>query len=204
MGHDVIFRRRRRQKHRKWIPAAIAAGLMTVGTAPVAINILAKHGVDVPGASSVQSIMALLDQRSPGERTKGELTKTKRQYRVLSSASWPAVAKTLPPAMPQAVEGSPFLPPEAPPEFQLASFAPGSISPPVTFGGGGGSGGGGGGGCCGSGGGGGGNTPTDNPGTPPVPAVPEPSTWAMLLIGFGAIGSALRRQRRERILAPAV
>lgn len=27
-------------------------------------------------------------------------------------------------------------------------------------------------------------------------AVPEPSTWAMLLIGFGAIGTAMRRCRR--------
>lgn len=28
-------------------------------------------------------------------------------------------------------------------------------------------------------------------------AVPEPSTWAMLLLGFGAVGIALRRKRRE-------
>lgn len=28
-------------------------------------------------------------------------------------------------------------------------------------------------------------------------AVPEPTTWAMMLIGFGAIGAALRRQRRR-------
>ena len=31
-------------------------------------------------------------------------------------------------------------------------------------------------------------------------AVPEPSTWAMMLLGFGAIGVAMRRSRR---LAPA-
>jgi hypothetical protein len=172
---------------------------MTIGSAPIAINILAKHGVDVPGAASVQSIMALLDQRSPGERTKGELTKTKRKHKVLSS-SWPAIARTIQPVKSAAVEESPFLPPEAPPEFQMASFTPGSISPPVSFGGGPG-GNGGGGGCCGTGGGGGGTTPSDNPEKPPVPAVPEPSTWAMLIIGFGAIGSALRRRRRDQILA---
>ncbi len=28
-----------------------------------------------------------------------------------------------------------------------------------------------------------------------VPAVPEPATWAMMLIGFGAIGGAMRRKR---------
>ncbi|WP_246381749.1 PEPxxWA-CTERM sorting domain-containing protein [Novosphingobium chloroacetimidivorans] len=30
----------------------------------------------------------------------------------------------------------------------------------------------------------------------PVSAVPEPSTWAMMIIGFGAIGFAKRRQRK--------
>lgn len=28
-----------------------------------------------------------------------------------------------------------------------------------------------------------------------TPAVPEPSTWAMMLIGFGAVGGAMRRKR---------
>lgn len=32
---------------------------------------------------------------------------------------------------------------------------------------------------------------------PAVAAVPEPGTWAMLLIGFGGIGSALRRRKRN-------
>ena len=31
----------------------------------------------------------------------------------------------------------------------------------------------------------------------PVAAIPEPATWAMMLIGFGAIGAALRRQNAE-------
>lgn len=34
-----------------------------------------------------------------------------------------------------------------------------------------------------------------------VTAVPEPSTWAMMLLGFGAIGLATRRSRRNRALA---
>lgn len=32
---------------------------------------------------------------------------------------------------------------------------------------------------------------------PTVGAVPEPATWAMMLIGFGAIGVSLRRRRRS-------
>jgi len=30
---------------------------------------------------------------------------------------------------------------------------------------------------------------------PPMPAVPEPATWAMMLVGFAAIGSALRKRQ---------
>jgi PEP-CTERM motif len=36
------------------------------------------------------------------------------------------------------------------------------------------------------------------PGVPvvePVAAVPEPATWAMLLVGLGGIGATLRRRR---------
>jgi hypothetical protein len=32
-------------------------------------------------------------------------------------------------------------------------------------------------------------------------AVPEPSTWAMMLLGFGAVGIAVRRQRRSKLQA---
>ncbi|AJA09200.1 Putative secreted protein [Sphingopyxis fribergensis] len=38
---------------------------------------------------------------------------------------------------------------------------------------------------------------------PPVGAVPEPSTWAMMLLGFGFVGYALRTTRRRRNAVPA-
>jgi hypothetical protein len=34
-----------------------------------------------------------------------------------------------------------------------------------------------------------------------VTAVPEPAVWAMLVLGLGAIGAALRVRRRELALA---
>ena len=33
--------------------------------------------------------------------------------------------------------------------------------------------------------------------TVPTPDVPEPGTWAMMLVGFGAIGAGLRRRKRQ-------
>lgn len=35
-------------------------------------------------------------------------------------------------------------------------------------------------------------------GAPPPPGVPEPATWAMMLLGFGATGVAVRRSRRRK------
>lgn len=34
-------------------------------------------------------------------------------------------------------------------------------------------------------------------GHPFIPGVPEPATWAMMLLGFGGIGMAMRRRRRD-------
>ena len=34
----------------------------------------------------------------------------------------------------------------------------------------------------------------------PTPAVPEASTWAMMLVGFGAAGAAMRRSRRKNAM----
>jgi hypothetical protein len=31
----------------------------------------------------------------------------------------------------------------------------------------------------------------------PVPGVPEPATWALMLVGFGGIGMAMRRRRKD-------
>ena len=33
------------------------------------------------------------------------------------------------------------------------------------------------------------------------PSVPEPATWAMMLLGFGAVGVAMRRRKSARVIA---
>lgn len=35
-----------------------------------------------------------------------------------------------------------------------------------------------------------------------APPVPEPATWAMMLVGFGATGAAMRRSRRKQAMLP--
>ncbi|MBN9507358.1 MAG: PEP-CTERM sorting domain-containing protein [Altererythrobacter sp.] len=32
-----------------------------------------------------------------------------------------------------------------------------------------------------------------------VPAVPEPSTWLMMILGFGLVGGVMRSKRRENL-----
>jgi len=34
---------------------------------------------------------------------------------------------------------------------------------------------------------------------PPTPQVPEPATWGMIVVGFGAMGAAMRRRQRTNI-----
>lgn len=43
-----------------------------------------------------------------------------------------------------------------------------------------------------------GGEPGDNNGIDRISAVPEPSTWALLMVGFGVTGAGLRRRRRPR------
>ena len=45
------------------------------------------------------------------------------------------------------------------------------------------------------GGGGGGSGPSISP-APPIPGVPQPDTWVLMVSGFGFIGLALRRPRK--------
>jgi hypothetical protein len=165
--------------------------------------------------------LAELAARSPGNRVGGIALKAKSPRAALAPISaddsprgapvpeGPLASVLAAPATPEAVvpgaaSPSEFLPPSAPvvaagpgagvvPDFGSVPLpSPGGLAllPP-----GGGGGGGGGGGIL--------TPPTETipvPGptgtVPVVPGIPEPSTWLMLIAGFGCVGSAMRRRRR--------
>jgi hypothetical protein len=207
---------------RRWaIPSAFIAISLALALALFGGNMIrtggtagGNHGAAATAASRVGSeiaaklrgagsdLLAMLGLRSPGQRSRGELADTKgRRLRPMSHLAphQRALAKVRPPRnilrafvpeVPATVDTIPGL-----------AVAPADVGAPIVtdllppvgpppggliFGGGGG---GGGGGLIGS-------VPPSV--IPPVPsAVPEPSTWALMLLGFGAIGGSLRRARRR-------
>lgn len=164
-------------------------------------------------AEALEDPLSLLADRSPGGRPDGALFATKPDNKVVqdavdsvlplaregapSAADAPApdanIADVGPdPLAPVQVEP---IPAAAPPEVAIAGLPGGpfiGVGTPgfiIPIGGGPGSPGatppGSDPGCCTS------TTPGD-PETPVVPAVPEPSTWALLMLGFFMVGATLR------------
>ncbi len=172
--------------------------------------------------ASVANIAGLLGARSPGERTKGELNQLKKTRHSFGAPLGPTGEIT------ERVPGRVF-PPETDdhllitPEELLAraplaillpelskGAGPSETSPEGgVFGGGGGGDVGAdfmvGGGPGGSGGGGAGGGGGALPDIPPaeIPAVPEPSTWVLMLLGAALCGASMRRQRRLQLKAAA-
>lgn len=111
------------KRHLRPIALAISATAMVVAGA---IGLSGSPAVVSHAAPARQeSVQALLGQRSPGERTTGELAKIKHRMDALT--------------------------------VQTAA-------------------------------------PLDHP---PIAAVPEPETWATMLVGFGLVGLAMRRRRNR-------
>jgi len=173
----------------------MAGGAALAALIAVPLSIAAFMGVDssFPGIDAAKSFMALLDDRSPGDRTAAELTKTKKkapEERALGK-----ITKPEPP--PEFVEAIAPVPPptlaEVPPfPVALAGLGPLVEIPPLPPGGGG---------FItttdtGGGGAGGTDNPEKPPENPPPPVVPEPATWATMLLGFGLTGWLMRRRRR--------
>ena len=190
-------RRAMRQRRRLFAGGGALAALIA---APLAITAYMGFDPGFPGIDAAKSFMALLEDRSPGDRTAAELTKTKKkaapEQRALGKITRPETPpefeEAIAPAAPALAEVPAF-------PVELAGLGPLVEIPAPPPGGGGfitNTGGGGG------GGGGGGienppenpppenpppeNPPPENPPPPPPPVVPEPATWATMLLGFSS------------------
>lgn len=205
---------------------AIVAAVLIAGSLAIASlsrSSLSKAVGDAAeqGLSGIKTVAAMLADRSPGQRPEGALAslKHKRQTAVHERAL-PKV-RPAPPVNPLV---SIIAPPPAGPDISIPAepaplFAmvdgPPVVVQPVTPGGGTPGGGTPGGGTPGGSGpptftdipppGGGGGvvvppiTTTDVP--PVTPAVPEPNTWALMLMGFALMGWEIRRKRRQTVAA---
>ena len=182
-------------KRQRLILVASASLAFVIG-APLSVAAYMGVDSDFPGVSAAKSFLAMMADRSPGDRTKAELTKTKHKtipvptQRALGKITKPeppkefveAIAPPLPKidqvpaALAPPVEIGPILLTPQPPSGGGIIIPP-EAPPP---------------------GGGGPTPPTEVPPTPPTtpPAVPEPGTWATMLMGFGLVGWMMRRRRR--------
>jgi hypothetical protein len=190
----------RRRERRRLLVATGGALSLAIASA---LSIANFTGVDVAAAavSEAQSFLELMHRRSPGARTEAQLTKTKhRHHRVLAERSLPELPE-IPAVAPVTPTVALFAPPlqAALPVFPEAPLLTAAAYPPPLFfvppiggvfapppGGSGGP----------PGGPGGPGGPPQQPPPEQPPAVPEPSTWAMMILGFGLSGWALRRGGR--------
>jgi hypothetical protein len=166
-------------------------------------------------SGGAHNLLDMLDQRSPGARTEGQLIKTKRHERALArmrGAPHVPAAAPVPAGQPELAAILLDLPQPLPVELAAPPLAevgpPPSLDSLIGSPGGGGP-------LIGSPGGGGGpgtpggdtpqTIPTEQPHIPVVdtPAVPEPSTWATMLLGFAVIGWRVRRRTARGRTLPA-
>lgn len=190
------MRKRRRRS------LGVALGIPLGAATGFAIWVASANGVDLAQAASrhAQDLLQLLDRRSPGARTAAQLTKTKHAQharvsdREAGPAARPAVSLKNNPLELADILSSPTAPPQVGQSFaaipslaavsDLLPAAGGtlesSIIPPGTE-----------------------TTTSVPPGEnrQPVietPAVPEPQSWALMLLGFAVVGWKVRRSNRVR------
>jgi len=201
----------------------MAGGAFAALALPLSLAVMADPGSSRPGGggqasafgSAGASMMAMLGLRSPGERSQGELADTKARQKVLADATIPherALAKIRTPTIPLAAPappGGPIGPVDEMVPAALRTPSPlsgspladiGRISNPGNT-------------PPGSPPGPGGGPPGSPPGgtieppppppPPPPGAVPEPSIWALMMLGIGAIGTSLRKRRRDELATAA-
>jgi hypothetical protein len=209
-----VFRRLSRRQRSGLAAVAVAATLAV--SVPPAMELMT--GKSLSALDGARSFLGLMQQRSPGARTQAQLTKQKSE-RLTSAQDGRKIASvaraTFPSRISQSAPVSPVSP--VPLEYGVDELAmlpmfegggnllapamlflpSGGFFPPGV-----------GGGLPGVGGvpggapgGPGGVTP---PGTPNIPpAVPEPATWLMMLLGFGMLGLRIRGGGRRGWAAQA-
>ncbi|MBL8657227.1 MAG: PEPxxWA-CTERM sorting domain-containing protein [Altererythrobacter sp.] len=205
----VAFRFPIQHKHRRAMAGSVlfVAAAISLGVASIPAGVVAAGGSDA---------LAELAARSPGQRIGGVALKGKGKGKakiarfspaltgkapepqnppvavVLGSSPMipeviPGIEQPLTPAAVPGVFAAPapggpgpvvpipgFIPPAAPPFIGVPGTNPNPNPEPTP-------------------------NPTPNPTptpTDPVPAVPEPSTWLMMIVGFGLVGRAMRVRRR--------
>ncbi len=200
---------------RRWRKGLILAGLLIATGTGAGYVVTDKNGNGLGAGISAASAavtaaladpLSMFTDRSPGGRGAGALTQTKgpRERVATNVRHRPPAAKPATPAervltslrerppiiadVPELPFGAtpPYVPSTAinnPPTGPGPFISPPIIIPPLTNGGGSS---GGGGGCC---------TPPVIPPVNPPGGVPEPATWAMMIIGFFSVGAAMRRRR---------
>ena len=207
--------RRRRQM---LLSGAIA--ITAVIAAPLSVASYLGVETTLPGVASAKSFLAMIAERSPGDRTKAELKTTKHRpaaapkQRALGKITPPPPPKefveAIAPPPPKITEGVPLaaapttlgplliapstpggivIPPSAPTPGGTGGTSPPGVGEPTSPGV---------------------EEPTPTTQPPPPggdepppmpPVVPEPGTWATMLLGFGLTGLIIRRRRRKTALA---
>jgi hypothetical protein len=179
--------------------AVALAGALSVATLS---NPRFAHAVGEGLSESIQgvkTVAAMLAERSPGQRPEGALAQLKhKRAAALHERALPKVRGPAPTAY-EALAGPVATPPLAPPVqgplYTAVAGGPTPIVPPT-------------GGASGGppilseipppGGGGGGFTAPittlEVPPVTPTSPVPEPASWAMMILGFALLGRALRRR----------
>lgn len=176
------FRARIERRRRRSITLATTLSLsVALGGA---FSLASFAGVDLADAavSRAESLIDLMDQRSPGARTEGELTKTKHKKEAVADRELPkSLADVLAPPAPGLVPVDIEVPA---PVIEVASTTPPGeiLSPPTVV----------------TPPHGGDTPPPGPPNTPPLPpppALPEPGTWMTMILGFGLVGWFMRRSK---------